>query len=101
MNYHSRRRHPGPQGPGSHPKNKNQPEGRFFGYGWAIFQSQISVLATEDIKWIFWICFLGFERTQQPRDLSCCRLRHADAKSRPHHRAKYSRGGFGINRVMT
>ena len=50
--------------------------------------------------WIF-ILELTFERTQQPRDLSCCRLQHIDAKSRPHHRAKHGRGGIGISGVMT
>ena len=44
---------------------------------------------------------MEFERTQKPRGLTCCCLRHIDAKSRPHHRAKYGRGGSGISRVTT
>ena len=59
------------------------------------------VSTTENTKWIFGIFILEFERTQKPRHLTSCRLRHMDTKIRPHYRAKYGRGGFGISRVTT
>ena len=73
------------------------------GYGFSVyryFPAMVVMYATKITKWIFWILILECERTQQPRDLSCCRLPFIDAKSRPHHRAKYGRGGSGISRVM-
>ena len=62
---------------------------------------QRHLLAAEIAIAIYGIFILGFERTQQPGGLACCRLRHIDAKIRPHHRAKYGRGGSGISRVTT